>query len=187
MLIPAGLRLTCYYFHGWLEERLLRPLLSLFSNPKDLLSYDFLKGFSLDRLHRYFVILSIPLLLIHVSITLYHTIAPVSSWIQLNSLENFSYVAKFTLNPSIWSFKFTLFNLSEWLDSIMLFLYVGSCHVVRYSCGSGEKCISCNKQKILSAHTKLNRFHDRFFWASIVTVSIHTAFVIAVNTGIVGI
>ncbi len=190
LIIPIGLRLTCYYFHGWYEERIVRPLFKKFFGWKQLapnfISNILLRGFNFDMIHRYFLILSIPLIFVHITISLYHTLVNPVLWVQLDSLQNLGSVAYSLINPTGWSPNFGPFHITEWFDSIMLALYVGSCHVVRYFLGSGKKCdgCTCKQVKALNAHTKFNIRHGFFFWISVFSVLLHSAVVLAINTGL---
>jgi hypothetical protein len=187
LAIPTGLRLTCYYFHGWLEERILRPSAKILFNTANFVPdavHGILGNFSVDMLHRYFLMLSIPLVVVHLSITIYHMLVSPSSWLQVDSLQNIVSIVQALFQPSSWAPHFGFFNLTELIDSLALTAYVASCHATRYFCGSGERCISCVKKEILLKQSGLNEFHGYIFWISIATVMLQTAVVVAANMGV---
>ena len=175
LIIPIGLRLTCYYFHGWYEEKIFRRF---FPN---LISSNL--GFNIDFFHRIFLILSIPLILIHFLISLYHTVIDKSYWVKLNSLESLTSAIKSVFIYK-WGLNFGTFNLTEWVDTIFLSLYVFSCHVIRYFFGSCAKCYyksSKLKLKLLNCQTGLNNLHGIFFWLSIASLIAHSTAVTALK------
>jgi len=173
LIIPIGLRLTCYYFRGWAEESVLRRSFKKLFNwqiiSPNFINNILLKNFNVDMIHRYFLILSVPLIVVHLSISLYHTLIVPSAWVQLDSLTHLSTVYKSLVQPNIWLPHLATFNIFEWIDSIFLTLYVASCHVTRYFCGSGEKC-TCKKQRLLGKQTVLNNYHGSIFWISLFTL-----------------
>ncbi len=190
LAIPTGLRLTCYYFHGWLEERVLRPSARTLFNAASFVpdaAGKALGNFSVDMLHRYFLILSLPLVAVHLSITFYHILVSPSMWLQVDSFQHIAGIVNALFQPSYWAPHFGFFNLSELIDSLALTAYVASCHAMRYFCGSGERCISCVKKKILMKQSGLNEFHGAIFWISIATVTLHTSVIIAANMGVLAV
>jgi len=169
LIIPIGLRITCYYFHGWYEEKIFRRFFPF------LLNFQ-IKFFSLDSIHNFFLILSIPLIMIHILISIYHTVIDREQWVELNSIKNL-YIAIASIFKNNWSVKLTPFNLLEWIDTILLSCYVFSCHVVRYFFGSCAKCyvkISSFRRCALKYHTKFNNYHGLFFWASIASLLVYS-------------
>ncbi|MBI5355333.1 MAG: hypothetical protein HZB68_02650 [Candidatus Aenigmarchaeota archaeon] len=187
-IIVVPFRATCYYFHGfgWNVLRILKG--------EKVVQYEACKdcpyGGSVDSYHRYFAKLAMFItLFIHFPITIYHIIVPESQWAAFFSLANipgwvFTFIAAIAsmFNPANIHPHFGLFNVTEVLDSLFLFLYVYSCHAIRFSMGSGKRDIGKSQQKMLKFQTKLNNHHGRLFWASLVTVTVHSALIIMKGT-----
>ena len=63
------------------------------------------------------------------------------------------------------------------LDTILLSLYVLSCHAFRHLLGGGSNCYSCSsfqsvEHKGLRIVNKLNEYHGTFFWLSLISVMV---------------
>jgi len=191
LLAIVPFRGTCYYFHGWYWDRIrqLRGEKIVQYSPCDSCPYG---NTSLDTFHRYFAIIALILaVFVHLPISLYHILIPESAWVQLFSIASITewfsaYIVAISsiFNPSLFSPSFNLFNATEIIDSIFLLLYVFSCHAIRFSIGSGDRTISKTKQKLLNFQTKLNEHHGNIFWISLLTVTIHSALIIAINLGV---
>lgn len=178
-------RATCYYFHGfgWNVFRALKGE----KVPQYAACKDCPYGGSMDSYHRYFAKLALFIaVFIHFPITLYHILIPESQWASFFSLADmpgwfFTFIGATSsmFNPSNIQPHFSLFNLTEILDSLFLFLYVYSCHAIRFSMGSGKRDIGKEQQKILKFQTKMNNHHDKFFWISLAAVTVHSALIVA--------
>ncbi len=188
LIIPVGLRLTCYYFHGWYEERIFRPFARLLFRSDGFMpefANGWFRNLSLDMFHRYFMLLSLFLIADSLLISAYHTLVAPALWVQMDSIQSLFKVFGSLAQPNTWSLHFNIFNFTEWADSLLLVAYVGTCHVFRYFLGSSDRCISCGRHKILARHTLANRLHDKLFWVSIATVIAHMALVQAFNMGLI--
>lgn len=177
-------RATCYYFHGF-GWNVLRAL-----KGEKVPQYEACKdcpyGGSVDSYHRYFAKLAMFIaVFIHFPITIYHILVPESQWASFFSLADipgwlftFSGAIASLFNTPLYP-HFSMFNATEVVDSIFLFLYVYSCHAVRFSMGSGKRDISKSRQNLLKFQTKLNNHHGLLFWISLLTVTVHSALLVA--------
>lgn len=60
-------------------------------------------------------------------------------------------------------------------DTVLLTLYVAGCHSARHLLGGNVDCFSCARagelrHKSWERVSKLNQYHNVFFWASLITV-----------------
>ncbi len=184
LFIVVPFRATCYYFHGWGWN-----LLRLMKGEK-LPQYEACKdcpySTGVDGFHRYFARLAFVLVFfVHFPIAVYHILIPESQWVSLFSVTNVplwisNYLAAMSslLAFRNYAFNISLFNVTELLDTIMLMLYVFSCHAIRFSFGSGDRKISQGKKRLLEFQTKLNNRHGEIFWLSLFTVSLHSILII---------
>lgn len=191
LLAIVPFRGTCYYFHGWYWDRIRQVRGEKIPQYKKCEECPY-GNTSIDSYHRYFARAAFLIaFFIHLPISLYHILIPESAWVELFSIASVSvWVGEYAhammalFSPSMYDPQFTLFNFTELVDSLFLLAYVFSCHAIRFSFGSGDRKISSFKQGILNFQTKLNDYHGLIFWISLVTVSIHSALIVAINLGL---
>lgn len=146
LIIPIGFRLTCYYFRGWYSKHIFGRSFS----KRQLLNLKHIKytgEWWVHKLHRYFLIAAIGLLILH----FYDAV--------INVIQNSGHLY--------------LSNILEWLDVIFLSMYVFGCHSFRHILGGNLICFGCKRKTRYKDHSWqywLNQHHGLFFWISIITI-----------------
>ncbi len=150
--LPIAFRVTCYYGRkAYYRSILLNPAACAVGKGAD-------RGYKgetalpwvLNNLHRYFLYLIVLLVIFH--------------W--KHFIDAFHFEGGF--GASIGSFVVAA-------DTILLTLYVASCHSVRHLIGGNVDCFSCARAGHLRLRSwqsvsRLNQFHNIFFWTSLIAV-----------------
>ena len=171
--IPFGFRGTCYYMRK-VSHRVFfqNPTACVVAKPKISYKIDY-KGekglFILNNIHRYMLYLAIIILSMKVY-DVYHTM-----WFQGDN--------------GVESFGISIGTLVLAIESILLFMYVASCHAFRHLFGGGmnqwRSGISGIFGKLHIKISNLNIEHAFWFWTSLVMVFLGDLFVWAVAEGII--
>lgn len=150
-LVWIGFLYTCYYFR-FLVGRLLGHPLSCMS-PEKQISYK--RESKIKQFHGFFVWLMFIWTIVHASEL-------------IGELLGYEHPIVYSFGPSI-----PFAEVWEWAYVAAIFLFLASCHSVRYLFGSGTRCFSCQtfgkqRQQIFNIQTFLNNFHGYFFWIAII-------------------
>ena len=171
--IPIGYRATCYYMRKIYYR-------SFFGNPPACATngVNFRRGkytgerilpFILNNFHRYFLYAAIV-------VALYH-------WIEISNA--------FNMGPEgTFQFGIGLGTILIVLDTVLLSLYVLSCHAFRHLLGGGTDCYSCSgvkkaQHKGWAIISKLNEYHGTFFWLSLISVMVADFYIRLLEFGII--
>jgi hypothetical protein len=156
--LPIAFRVTCYYGRkAYYRSLLLSPAACAVGKGKG-------RGYNgesalpwiLNNLHRYFLYLIAVLVVFH--------------WIHFFQAFRFYDEA-----AQGWKFGMGIGSLVIAADTILLTLYVVSCHSFRHIIGGKVDCFSCARagelrHKSWESVSKLNVYHNMFFWSSLITV-----------------
>jgi hypothetical protein len=164
--LPSLFRLTCYYGRkAYHRSLVMNPPACAVGKGERSTKY---KGESalpwvLNNLHRYFLYLILFLVAFH--------------WIHLIEAYNFS-----------GKFGMAMGSLVVSADTILLSLYVFSCHSLRHIVGGNVDCFSCARagearHKVWTGVSKLNQYHNMFFWLSLFTVGFADLYIRMVAMG----
>lgn len=156
--LPIAFRLTCYYGRkAYYRSIMLSPQACAVGKGAG-------RGYNgesalpwiLNNLHRYFLYLIAVLVIFH--------------WIHFFQAFRF-----FDEAAQSWRFGMGFGSLVIAADTILLTLYVASCHSARHIIGGNVDCFSCARagelrHKSWEKVSALNVYHNLFFWASLITV-----------------
>jgi hypothetical protein len=156
--LPIAFRVTCYYGRkAYYRSIMMSP--SACAVGKGERGYNGETAFPwiINNLHRYFFYLIVVLVIFH--------------WIHF--FEAFRFDGSFGMGVG---------SLVITADTLLLTLYVGSCHSFRHLIGGNVDCFSCAKggelrYKTWKGVSWLNQFHNFFFWASLITVGFADVYV----------
>ena len=150
--LPIAFRLTCYYGRkAYYRSIMLSPSACAVGKGAG-------RGYNgesalpwiLNNLHRYFLYLIVVLVIFH--------------WFHFFQAFNFDGRVGMGVGSLVIA-----------ADTILLTLYVASCHSVRHLIGGSVDCFSCARAgearlKTWKGVSWLNQYHNLFFWASLITV-----------------
>jgi hypothetical protein len=150
--LPIAFRVTCYYGRkAYYRSILFSPPACAVGKGADR-KYNGETAFPwiINNIHRYFFYLIVVLVLFH--------------WKHFIDAFSFSGGVGMSLGSLVVS-----------ADTILLTLYVASCHSFRHLIGGNVDCFSCARASHLRHNSWkgvswLNQFHNAFFWASLITV-----------------
>lgn len=149
--LPAGFRLTCYYGRkAYFRSLLLSPSACAVAKGKRNYRGEAALPWILNNIHRYFLYLVLVLVAFH--------------WIHM--------VEAFRFNGS---FGMAVGSLVVTADTVLLSLYALGCHSLRHLVGGNLDCFSCAaggaaRHSAWKVVTKLNDYHNAFFWFSLLAV-----------------
>ena len=163
--LPSLFRLTCYYGRkAYYRSLLLSPPACAVGKGSD-------RGYKgetalpwvINNIHRYFFYLIVILVVFH--------------W--KHFFDAFSFTGGFGMSVG---------SLVIAADTILLTLYVASCHSFRHLIGGGTDCFSCirggeTRHNAWRGVSWLNQFHNAFFWTSLMTVGFADLYVRMVAMG----
>ena len=165
--LPSLFRLTCYYGRkAYHRSLVMNPPACAVGKGEKSASYrgEQMLPWVLNNLHRYFLYLILFLVAFH--------------WIHLVESYNFA-----------GTFGMAMGSLIVTADTLFLSLYVFSCHSLRHLIGGNVDCFSCARggemrYKAWSGVSKLNVYHNLFFWLSLFTVGFADLYIRLVAMGI---
>lgn len=163
MWIPAGFRITCYFCRRvYYRSIFADPPACMVREPKRNYKGESALPYVLLNLHRYFLFLALIFVPIH--------------WLH-------------TIKGFVWNggFGAGLGSFVLLADSVLLTLYVLSCHSLRHLLGGGVDVYSKNAlaYKTWSFVTFLNRRHGLFFWLSLASVVAADLYVRLLSAGLI--
>lgn len=149
--LPAGFRLTCYYGRKAYYRSLTfsPPACAVGKGSRNYRGENALPWI-LNNIHRYFLYLVLVLVAFH--------------WIHFVEAFHFEH-----------GFGMGVGSLVVSADTILLTLYVASCHSLRHLVGGNIDCFHCAmggvaRHKTWKFLSVLNEYHNVFFWCSLFTV-----------------
>jgi hypothetical protein len=164
--IPVLFRLTCYYWRNIYYR-------SYLLDPAGCAVNEFPRGYDGERkfpfvllnFHRYFVYLAIVLLFIH--------------WKE--TFHSFTYQGRFGLGVG---------NMILLFDSVVITIYVFSCHALRHLFGGRVRkfsCSSCTKlgHSVWKLNTIFNERHGIWAWISLVSVIVADLYIRLLAQGVI--
>ena len=151
--LPSGFRLTCYYGRkAYHRSLVMNPPACTVGKGAGSKKYQGERALPwvLNNIHRYFLYLILVLVAFH--------------WIHF--VEAYRFDGKFGM---------ALGSLVVSADTILLSLYVFSCHSLRHIVGGNVDCFSCAaggeaRHKVWKGVSRLNEYHNVFFWLSLLAV-----------------
>ncbi|GBD03120.1 hypothetical protein HRbin19_00396 [bacterium HR19] len=171
MWVPAGYRITCYFCRRVYYR-------SIFADPPACAVREFKRNYKgesafpyiLLNVHRYFLYLVVIFVFIHWG----HAISAFLRWGENGSIK----------------FGMGLGSLLILGDTVLLTLYVLSCHSLRHILGGGSDFYSVEhmgkiKYSLWKFVSRLNEHHGFFFWTSLLSVAIADFYVRAVSSGVI--
>ncbi len=162
--VPAGYRITCYFCRRvYYRSIFIDPPACAVREPKREYKGESVFPYILLNIHRYFLYLVIIFVFIH----WYHALSSIFMW-----GENRSF-----------GFGIGLGSILIILDTVLLTLYVLSCHSLRYIFGGKEGFLGPTRYKIWGFLSRLNENHGFFFWASLLSVVVADLYVRLVASG----
>jgi hypothetical protein len=164
--LPIAFRVTCYYGRkAYYRSILMNPAACAVGKGTDR-AYNGETAFPwiINNIHRYFLYLIVVLVIFH--------------WRHFYDAFHFEGGVGMSLGSLIIA-----------ADTILLTLYVGSCHSFRHLIGGNVDCFSCAKAgemryKGWKGISWLNQFHNAFFWSSLITVGFADLYVRLVAMGV---
>jgi hypothetical protein len=163
--LPIAFRITCYYGRkAYFRSILLSPPACAVGKGARSYKGETALPWILNNLHRYFLYLIVVLVIFHWK-----------HFFDAFAFENH-------LGMSVGSIVIAA-------DTILLTLYVGSCHSFRHLIGGNVDCFSCARagelrNKSWKKVSWLNQYHNFFFWTSLMTVGFADLYIRLVAMGI---
>ncbi len=163
--IPAGFRLTCYYFRkAYYRAAFGDPASCAVEEPyRKSYTGETVFPFVLNNLHRFFVYLTIAMLFLH--------------W--------YEFIASLFYN----GFYFGLGSIIMFLTGASLTMYVGSCHSIRHIFSAkrsfGCSCSGKIKLGFWGVVSRANIFHDKWSWISLFLIVLADGYVRLLSMGII--
>jgi hypothetical protein len=165
--IPVGFRITCYYFRkAYYRAYLADPPACAVGEPTIHRGYrmETALPFILQNLHRLFLYLALVLLTIH--------------WVEV--------IATYFHDGG---FRVGLGSVILLVDTVLLTLYVSSCHSLRHIVGGKLDCFSCSRVN-RTRHSAwrrlsgLNQRHMVYAWASLVSIVVADLYIHLLGLGV---
>lgn len=163
--IPAGFRMTCYYFRKAYYRAIFftPPACAVGSKPQNYKGERALMIF--NNLHRYFLYLALVLVVIHV----------IDTW------EAFFFSDGFGVGVG---------SLILLVDLILLAGFVFGCNALRHLVGGNVNCYSCEsfgkaRYKGWNLVTRFNQNHREWAWLSLASVGLADLYIRLVSMGII--
>jgi hypothetical protein len=154
--LPIAFRLTCYYGRkAYFRSIMMSPPACAVGKGERGYRGETALPWILNNMHRYFLYLIAVLVVFH--------------WF------HFFQAFRFFPDHRAAEFGMGVGTLVIVADTVLLTLYVGSCHSFRHIIGGNVDCFSCARggelrHKSWKGVSWLNQYHNLFFWASLITV-----------------
>lgn len=173
---PAGFRFTCYYFRRvYYRALFLDPAGCAVEEGRGEPYHGETRFLLMQNLHRYFLGLALLLIVFHAVDLVHAFLWPVGP------------VAAGSAHHGAMRFGVSVGSLVLLTDTILLSLYVFSCHSFRHFVGGRLDCFSCPTGKVRYGTWRgvsaLNEYHHVFGWSSLFMVGFADFYVWMVASG----